>query len=44
VDARFTDVSRRHAILDLQDGRPVAITDLSSAGTYVARTLVNGPA
>jgi hypothetical protein len=44
VDARFTDVSRRHAILDLQDGRPAAITDLSSAGTYVARTLVNGPA
>lgn len=43
VDARFTDVSRRHAILDLQDGRPAAITDLSSAGTYVARTLVNGP-
>lgn len=44
VDARFTDVSRRHAILDLEDGRPAAITDLSSVGTFVARTLVNVPA
>jgi hypothetical protein len=44
VDARFTDVSRRHAILDLHEGRPSAITDLSSAGTFVARTLVNVPA
>lgn len=43
VDARFTDVSRRHAILDLHEGRPAAITDLSSAGTYVARTLIRVP-
>lgn len=44
VDSSFTDVSRRHAILDLRDGRPSAITDLSSAGTFVARALVSVPA
>jgi hypothetical protein len=41
VDADFTDVSRRHLILDLADGAPSAITDLSSAGTFIARSLVN---
>jgi len=40
VDATFTDVSRRHLILDLVDGSPAAITDLSSAGTFVSRALV----
>ena len=41
VDAQFNDVSRRHLILDLADGVPVAVTDLSSAGTFVPRTLVD---
>ncbi|MFT5450184.1 MAG: hypothetical protein ACI9DC_005389 [Gammaproteobacteria bacterium] len=41
VDAHFRDVSRRHLILDLDDGSPCAITDLSTAGTYVSRALVN---
>jgi hypothetical protein len=40
VDAEFADVSRRHLILDLQEGVPVAVTDLSSGGTWVPRTLV----
>ena len=41
VDAHFSDVSRRHLILDLDDGTPSAITDLSSAGTYISRTLLD---
>ncbi|MFT5175576.1 MAG: hypothetical protein ACI8W7_003768 [Gammaproteobacteria bacterium] len=41
VDAHFDDVSRRHLILDLNDGMPSAITDLSSAGTYISRALVD---
>jgi hypothetical protein len=41
VDAHFRDVSRRHLILDLDDGAPCAITDLSTAGTYISRALVN---
>ena len=40
VDAHFNDVSRRHFILDLDDGTPSAITDLSSAGTFISRALV----
>ncbi|MCP5155365.1 MAG: FHA domain-containing protein [Ectothiorhodospiraceae bacterium] len=37
VDADWISVSRRHLILDLAGGRPVAVTDLSSRGTFVAR-------
>jgi hypothetical protein len=40
VDGNFRDVSRRHLIIDLNDGMPSAITDLSSAGTYISRALV----
>ena len=40
VDASFGDVSRRHVILDVEDGLPVAVTDLSSSGTWLARSLV----
>ena len=38
VDAAFTDVSRRHLILDMEDGQPAAVTDLSSAGTCLPRS------
>ena len=41
VDAEFTDISRRHLILDLTGGIPSAITDLSSRGTFLSRTLVH---
>jgi hypothetical protein len=40
-DALFDDVSRRHLILDLNDGTPSAITDLSSTGTYISWALVD---
>lgn len=40
VDADYTDISRRHLILDLAGGIPTAITDLSSGGTYLSRALV----
>jgi len=33
-------VSRRHVILDVADGLPTAVTDLSSRGKWVARSLV----
>lgn len=41
VDARYTDVSRRHLILDIREGVPSAVTDLSSAGTFLSRALVD---
>ena len=37
VNANFRDVSRRHVIIDVRDARPVALTDLSTLGTFVAR-------
>ncbi len=40
VNPQFTDVSRRHLIIDLAAGLPAAVTDVSSAGTYLPRTLV----
>ena len=40
VDAAFSDVSRRHVIIDVEDGLPIAVTDLSSSGTWLARSLV----
>lgn len=40
VDSAYVDVSRRHLILDVKDGQPIAITDISSAGTFVSRALV----
>jgi len=40
VDPHYCDVSRRHVILDVADGLPTAVTDLSSRGTWVARSLV----
>lgn len=44
VDSGFCDVSRRHLIIDLMEGVPTAITDLSSAGTYLSRSLVDAAA
>ena len=41
VDSQFDDVSRRHLILDLNDGTPCAITDLSSSGTFISQALVD---
>jgi hypothetical protein len=40
VDPSYNEVSRSHMIVDIAGGRPVRITDLSSGGTYVSRTLV----
>ncbi len=40
IDPQFPEVSRNHLIVDVRDGRPVGITDLSSGGTFVSRTLV----
>lgn len=40
IDAAYTDVSRRHVILDVTGGVPAAVTDISSAGTYLSRSLV----
>ena len=42
VDSGYQDVSRSHAIIDVEDGRPVALTDLSSSGTYVTPEDVRG--
>lgn len=44
VDAGFSDVSRRHLIVDVEGGVPIAITDLSSSGTYLSRALVDAAA
>lgn len=43
IDPRYAEVSRSHMILDVEGGRPVGITDLSSGGTYLSRSLVNLP-
>ena len=37
VDAGWRDVSRRHLIVDVREGEPVALTDLSSFGTFISR-------
>lgn len=44
IDPRFPGVSRTHMIVDIREGRPVGITDMSSGGTFVSRTLVAAPA
>lgn len=52
VHAGFRDVSRRHLIVDVRGGMPVALTDLSTLGTFVPRArlgryqsqLINEPA
>ena len=43
IDSAYPDVSRNHLIIDIRDGRPVGITDLSSGGTFISRTLVASP-
>lgn len=43
VDPSYPEVSRNHMIVDVRDGRPVGITDLSSGGTFISRTLVAAP-
>jgi hypothetical protein len=43
IDPNYQEVSRNHLIVDMRDGRPVGITDLSSGGTYLSRTLVALP-
>jgi hypothetical protein len=40
VNPSYNEVSRSHMIVDVVAGRPVRITDLSSGGTYISRTLV----
>ncbi len=40
IDPGYNDVSRSHMIVDMSGGRPVGITDLSSGGTFLSRTLV----
>ena len=40
IDPNYPEVSRNHLIVDIRDGRPVGITDLSSGGTFISRTLV----
>lgn len=40
IDPGYAEVSRSHMIVDVAKGRPVGITDLSSGGTYLSRTLV----
>ena len=43
IDSNYPEVSRNHMIVDIRDGRPVGITDLSSGGTFISRTLVAAP-
>lgn len=43
IDSKYPEVSRNHMIVDIRDGRPVGITDLSSGGTFISRTLVVSP-
>lgn len=43
IDPNYPEVSRNHMIVDIRDGRPVGITDLSSGGTFISRTLVASP-
>ncbi len=43
IDPNYPEVSRNHMIIDIRDGRPVGITDLSAGGTFVSRTLVVAP-
>jgi predicted component of type VI protein secretion system len=43
IDPNYPEVSRNHMIVDIRDGRPVGITDLSSGGTFISRTLVSLP-
>jgi len=40
VNPSYKEVSRSHMIVDIAGGRPVRLTDLSSGGSYVSRTLV----
>lgn len=40
IDARYPEVSRSHMILEMSNGYPVSITDMSSGGTYLPRKLV----
>ncbi len=38
VDPRYRDISRRHLIVDVEEGQRVALTDISSHGTFVVRS------
>lgn len=40
IDARYNDVSRRHLLIDVRDGRPISLTDVSSGGTYLPRSVL----
>ena len=40
IDPSYVQVSRSHLIIDIRNGVPVAITDLSSRGTFVRRGLI----
>ena len=39
IDETYADVSRRHLVVEVRDRRVVALTDLSSGGTCVPRSL-----
>ncbi|MDH3411563.1 MAG: FHA domain-containing protein, partial [Gammaproteobacteria bacterium] len=43
IDPNYPEVSRDHMIIDIREGRPVGVTDLSSGGTFISRTLVMAP-
>jgi hypothetical protein len=44
VDADFREVSRRHLILDVDNGTPVTVTDLSTLGSFMSRSRLRIPA
>ncbi len=42
VDAGYRDVSRKHLIIDIEEGQDLRLTDLSSHGTYVTASRLGG--
>ena len=38
VAVEYSDVSRSHAIIDIVDGLPASVTDVSSGGTYISKS------
>ena len=41
IDSTFADVSRSHLMVEVFDGRPVSLRDLSSRGTWVPRYILS---
>jgi hypothetical protein len=42
IDAGYRDVSRKHLIIDIEDGQDIRLMDLSSHGTYVSASHLGG--